>query len=112
MILIIISSSTAGGSRRPLNGKDGRRLPANRMVKPALRRHIMYQRCARRYLMEFDKVFYCTRSEGNISYFYYAARKYSYLFILGPLINTLINLQFKVDRLITDSFSITKNVII
>jgi hypothetical protein len=72
----------------------------------------MYQRCARRYLVESDEIFHCTRSEGNISYFYYAARKYLYLFIPDPFINILTNLQFKIDRLTAGSFSITEDVVI
>jgi hypothetical protein len=112
IILIIISSSAAGGSRRPSGGRDDRRLFADRMIKPAFRRHIIYQRCARRYLMEFDKIFYCTRSERNISYSYYTARKYLYLSISGPFINILTNLQSKVDRLAAGSSSITEDVII
>jgi hypothetical protein len=62
--------------------------------------------------MEFDKVFYCTRSERNISYFYYAARKYLCLSISGPFLNILINLQSKIDRFTTNSISITEDVII
>jgi hypothetical protein len=82
------------------------------MVKPALRRHIIYQRCARRYLVKSNRIFYCTRSEGNISCFYYAARKYSYLSVPDPFMNILINLQFKADRLAAGSSSITEGVII
>jgi hypothetical protein len=62
--------------------------------------------------MEFDKVFHCTRSERNIFYFYYAARKHLYLFISGSLINILINLQSKVDRFTAGSSSITEGVVI
>jgi hypothetical protein len=61
--------------------------------------------------MKSDKIFHYTRSERNIFYSYYTARKHLYLFIFGPLINILANLQFKIDRLITGSFSITENVI-
>jgi hypothetical protein len=112
MISIVTSSSAAGGSRRPSGGGDGRRLPANRMVKPALRKHTICQRCARRYLVKSDKVFHCTRSEGNISYSYYAARKHLYLSIPGSLLNILANLQSKADRLAASSASITEDVII
>jgi hypothetical protein len=112
MVLIIASSFTAGGFRRSPNGKNGRRLSANRMVKPALRRYTIYQRCARHYLIKFDKIFYCTRSEENIFYFYYTARKYLYLFIFDFLLNILINLQSKADRFIIGSISITESVII
>jgi hypothetical protein len=62
--------------------------------------------------MESNKVFHCTRSERNIPYSYYAARKHSYLSIPGPLINILTNLQSKIDRLATDSSSIIEGVII
>jgi hypothetical protein len=62
--------------------------------------------------MKSDKIFHCTRSEKNISYFYYAARKYLYLFISDPFLNILINLQFKIDRLTTGSAFITESVII
>jgi hypothetical protein len=62
--------------------------------------------------MESDKIFYYTRSERNISYFYYAARKYLYLFISDPFLNILINLQFKIDRLISGSTFITESVVI
>jgi hypothetical protein len=62
--------------------------------------------------MESDKIFYCTRSERNIFYFYCAARKYLYLFISGPFINILINLQFKIDRFAAGSSFITEDVII
>jgi hypothetical protein len=82
------------------------------MVKPTFRRHIICQRYARRYLIKFDKIFYCTRSERNISYFYYAARKYSYLFISGPFLNILINLRSKIDRLAVGSAFITEGIII
>jgi hypothetical protein len=81
------------------------------MIKPAFRRYIICQRCVRRYLMEFDKIFYCTRSERNNFYFYYAARKHLYLFIFGPFMNILVNLQFKVGRFAAGSSSITENVI-
>jgi hypothetical protein len=82
------------------------------VIKPAVRRHTICQRCARRYLVEFDKIFHCTRSERNIFYSYYAARKHLCLLIFDPFINILINLQFKIDRLIIGSFFITENVII
>jgi hypothetical protein len=62
--------------------------------------------------MKFNKVFHCTRSEKNISYSYYTARKYSYLFIPGPFMNILINLQSKAGRFTAGSSSITENVII
>jgi hypothetical protein len=62
------------------------------MVKPAFRRHTIYQRYAQRYLIESNKVFHCTRSEETIPYSYYTARKYLYLFIPDPFLNTLINL--------------------
>jgi hypothetical protein len=62
--------------------------------------------------MESDKIFYYTRSEKNILYFYYAARKYSYLFIPDSFLNILINLQFKTDRFTAGSASITENVVI
>jgi hypothetical protein len=62
--------------------------------------------------MESDKVFHCTRSEGNISYFYCTARKYLYLSVLGLFLNILTNLQFKVDRLTAGSVSITEDVVI
>jgi hypothetical protein len=81
------------------------------MVKPAFRKYIMYQRYARRYLMESDEVFYCTRSERNIFYFYCAARKYLYLFIPDPFLNILTNLQFKISRLTAGSASITEGVV-
>jgi hypothetical protein len=108
----IIASFIAGGSRRPPGGRNGRKLSANRRIKPALRRYIICQRCARRYLMKSDKIFHCTRSERNIPYFYYTARKYLYLFIPDPFLNILINLQFKIDRFAAGSASITENVII
>jgi hypothetical protein len=110
--LTVVSSSAAGGFRRPSGDGDGRRLSADRIVKPALRRYIMCQRYARRYLVKFDKIFYCTRFEKNILYFYYATRKYLYLFIFGFFINILANLQFKIGRLTAGSFSITQSVII
>jgi hypothetical protein len=112
IIPIIISSFTAGGSRRPSDDRNDRRLFTNRIIKSAFRRHIICQRCARRYLIESDKIFYYTRSEKNIPYSYYTARKQLYLFIPDPLINIIINLQFKIDRLIADSSSITESVII
>jgi hypothetical protein len=59
-----------------------------------------------------DKIFHYTRSEKNISYSYYTARKYLYLFIPDSLLNILINLQFKADRLIAGSASITEGVVI
>jgi hypothetical protein len=62
--------------------------------------------------MKFNGIFYCTRSEKNISYFYYTARKYLYLFIFGLFLNILINLQFKINRFIADSTFITEGVII
>jgi hypothetical protein len=62
--------------------------------------------------MESDKIFHCTRFERNIFCFYYAARKYLYLFIPGSFMNILTNLQFKVGRLVAGSFSITEGVII
>jgi hypothetical protein len=62
--------------------------------------------------MESDKVFYCTHSKENISYSYYAARKYLYLLISDPFMNILANLQFKIDRLIAGSSSITEDVVI
>jgi hypothetical protein len=112
MASTVAFSSAAGGSRRPPDDRDGRRLSADRVVKSAFRKHTIYQRCARRYLMEPDKIFYCTRFEGNIPYSYYAARKYPYLLILDPFLNILINLQFKIDRLAAGSTFITKDVII
>jgi hypothetical protein len=112
MILTVIFSFTAGGSRRPSGDRDGRKLSADRIIKSAFRRYIICQRCARRYLMEFDKIFHCTRSEGNIFYFYYTARKYLYLFISGFFLNILINLQFKADRFAAGSVFITESVII
>jgi hypothetical protein len=81
------------------------------MIKPAFRRYIIYQRCARRYLIKSDRIFHYTRSEGNISYSYYAARKYLYLSVPGSLLNILANLQFKADRFTAGSASITENVI-
>jgi hypothetical protein len=62
--------------------------------------------------MKSDKIFHCTYSEGNIFYFYYTARKYLCLFISGPFLNILINLQFKIDRFTASSASITEDVII
>jgi hypothetical protein len=62
--------------------------------------------------MESDKVFYCTRSERNIPYSYYTARKYLYLFVPDPFLNFLINLQLKADWLPPGSISITESVII
>jgi hypothetical protein len=62
--------------------------------------------------MESDEIFHYTRSEGNISYFYYAAHKYLYLAISGSFMNILANLQFKIGRLAADSFFITEGVII
>jgi hypothetical protein len=62
--------------------------------------------------MESDRVFHYTRSERNIPYSYYTARKYLYLSIPGPFINILTNLQFKIDRFTASSFSITENVVI
>jgi hypothetical protein len=112
MVLTVIFSFTADGFRRPLDGGDSRRLPTDRVIKPAFRRHIMCQRCARRYLIESDKIFHCTRSEKNIPYSHYAARKYLYLSISGLFMNTLINLQSKIDRFAAGSSSITENVII
>jgi hypothetical protein len=109
---IVTFSFAAGGSRRSSGGGNGRRLSADRVIKPALRRHIICQRCARRYLMKFDKIFYYTRSEKNIPYFYYAARKYLYLLIPDSLLNILINLQSKIDRFAANSISITEDVVI
>jgi hypothetical protein len=62
--------------------------------------------------MESNKIFHCTRSEKNIPYFYYTARKYLCLSIPDPFLNILINLQFKIDRLTADSAFITEDVII
>jgi hypothetical protein len=62
--------------------------------------------------MKFDKIFHCTRSEKNIPYFYYTARKYPYLSIFDLFLNILTNLQSKIDRLTADSAFITENVII
>jgi hypothetical protein len=82
------------------------------MIKSALHKYIICQRCARCYLMKSDKIFHCTRSERNISYFYYAARKYLYLLIPGLFLNILTNLRFKTDRFAADSVFITEDVII
>jgi hypothetical protein len=112
MILTVTSSFIAGGSRRPPDDEDSRRLSANRIVKSAFRRHIICQRCARRYLIKFDEMFYCTRFERNIIYFYYTAGKYLYLFISDFFLNILANLQFKTDRFTAGSTFITENVVI
>jgi hypothetical protein len=61
--------------------------------------------------MKSDKIFYYTRSERNIPYSYYTARKYLYLFISGPFLNILTNLQSKIGRLTADSVSITEDVV-
>jgi hypothetical protein len=62
--------------------------------------------------MKSDRIFHYTRSEKNISFSYYAARKYLYLFIPDPLLNILINLQFKADRFTAGSTFITESVVI
>jgi hypothetical protein len=112
MISIVISSFAASGFRRSSDGRNDRRLFANRMIKSKLRRYIIYYRYTRRYLMKFNEIFYYTRSEKNIFNFYYTARKYLYLSIPDSFLNILANLQFKIGRFTTDSVSITENVII